>query len=366
MNVRDLCLIIDELAPPALAYPWDKAGLHTGDPDADVTRVLVALTVEPETVAAARRRKAQMIVVHHPLIWDPLISLRRDDPHAALCLALVEAGIACYSAHTSLDVAPGGVSHCLGETLGLKDMRPLFHVAQATQVKLVTFVPPQHVDALRAAVCEAGAGTIGGYTHCTFSTAGMGTFRPGEASRPFSGRKGRLNEEPELRFETVVPAWRLPHVLEALFKVHPYEEPAYDLVPLDNVVPGIGLGMRGTLPSGMPLKTFAARVVARLDCGHVRVIGDAKRKVKRVAVIGGSGGGELHRVPREVDVVVTGDVRYHEGLAARRRGLAVIDAGHEATERPVIPMLAQHLRTRAPGVRVYEYVEPPLFEVSTK
>jgi len=366
MKVRDLCLIIDELAPPALAYPWDKAGLHTGDPDADVTRVLVVLTVAPETVAAAKRRKAQMIVAHHPLIWDPLVSLRRDAPHAALCLALAEADIACYSAHTNLDVAPGGVSHCLGETLGLQEMRPLLRVEQASQVKLVTFVPPQHVDALRAAVCEAGAGTIGGYTHCTFSTSGIGTFRPSEASRPFSGRKGRLNEEPELRFETVVPAWRLPHVLEALFRVHPYEEPACDIVPLENGIPGIGLGMRGTLPSGLPLGEFASHVVARLDCGHARVIGDAKRKVKQVAVIGGSGGGELHRVPPDVEAVVTGDVKYHEGLEAQHRGLAVIDAGHEATERPVIPMLAQHLRTRATGVRVYEYLEPPLFEVRTK
>jgi len=366
MKVRDLCSIVDELAPPALAFSWDKAGLHTGDPDMDVSRVLVALTVEAETVSVARRRRVQMIVAHHPLIWEPLASLRRDDPYAALCLRLAEAGIACYSAHTNLDVAPQGVNYCLGRTLELKGMRPLFDAQHASQVKLVTFLPPAHVDALRAAVCDAGAGRIGEYTQCTFSTPGTGTFQPGEASRPFSGRRGALSKEEELRFETVIPSSRIPQVLEALFKAHPYETPAYDLVPLANPIPGIGLGMRGTLQSGTPLREFALQVAERLDCGSVRVIGEMKRKVKRVAVIGGSGGGELHRVPHDVEVVVTGDVKYHEGLEARRRGLAVIDAGHEATERPVIPLLARDRRTQARGVQVYEYTESPLFEVLAK
>jgi len=292
--------------------------------------------------------------------------LRRDDPYAALCLRLAEAGIACYSAHTNLDVAPQGVNYCLGRTLELKGMRPLFDAQHASQVKLVTFLPPAHVDALRAAVCDAGAGRIGEYTQCTFSTPGTGTFQPGEASRPFSGRRGALSKEEELRFETVIPSSRIPQVLEALFKAHPYETPAYDLVPLANPIPGIGLGMRGTLQSGTPLREFALQVAERLDCGSVRVIGEMKRKVKRVAVIGGSGGGELHRVPHDVEVVVTGDVKYHEGLEARRRGLAVIDAGHEATERPVIPLLARYLRTQARGVQVYEYTESPLFEVLAK
>lgn len=366
MKVRDLCSIVDELAPPALAFSWDKAGLHTGEPDMDVSRVLVALTVEAETVSAAKRRRVQMILAHHPLIWEPLASLRRDDPYAALCLRLAEAGIACYSAHTNLDVAPQGVNYCLGRALDLEEMRPLFDAGHASQVKLVTFLPPAHADALRTAVCDAGAGRIGEYTQCTFSAAGVGTFQPGETSRPFSGRKEALNKEEELRFETVVPSSRIPQVLEALFKAHPYETPAYDLVPLENRIPGIGLGMRGTLGSETSLREFALQVVERLDCGTVRVIGELKRKVRRVGVIGGSGGGELQRVPHDVDVVVTGDVKYHEGLEARRRGLAVIDAGHEATERPVVPMLAEYLRTQAQGVQVYEFTESPLFEVLAK
>ena len=366
MKVRDICAILDQLAPRELAYAWDKTGLQIGDPNAEAGRVLVALTVDAGTLEAARRRKAQMIVAHHPLIWSPLESLRRDDPNAALCLTLAEAGIACYVAHTNLDLVPGGVSHRLAAVLGLCDVQPLFQAPHAEQVKLVTFVPATHLEALRAAVCGAGAGRIGDYTCCTFTTPGTGTFRPGDASDPFSGQKGKLNEEPELRFETLVPKARLGSVLQAMIAAHPYEEPAYDIVMLDNPDPMIGLGARGSLDAGMSLGEFAGHVRSRLRAGHVRVIGSLKRKVRHVAVIGGSGGGDLERLPDDVDVAVTGDVKYHDGLDAKRKGLAVIDAGHEVTERPIVPVLANYLRKQCSGVRVDTYNEPELFKVVTK
>ena len=366
MRVRDVCAVIDELAPPALAYSWDRVGLHTGHPEAEVAGVVVALTVSEESLKLAKRRRAQMIVAHHPLIWEPLTSLRRDDPHAALCLNIAEAGLACYSAHTNLDVIPGGVSYRLADALGLEEVRPLLPVRHAQMVKLVTFVPARHLEAVRAAVCEAGAGHIGDYAYCTFSTPGMGTFRPGELTDPFSGRKGVLNEEPELRFETLVPKARLGEVLRVMVKAHPYEEPAYDIVTLENRDPDVGLGARGRLKPPVSLGEFAKEVRSRLDAQHVRVLGDPARKVKRVGVIGGSGGGQLNEVPRDVDVVVTGDVKYHEGLDAGRGGMAVIDAGHETTERAIVPVLVDYLRKRCKGLRVYACEEPQLFRAITK
>lgn len=366
MTVREICSLLDRIAPPSAAYSWDRAGLHTGEPDLHVESVLVALSVEAETVKEAKRRKAGLIVAHHPLIWEPLSSLRRDDPHAALCLALAEQDIACYAVHTNLDVMPEGVSYWLGKQVGLEEMQPLLPVEHAGQVKLVTFVPQSHVAVLRKAVCGAGAGRIGDYTECSFSVPGSGTFRPGRGSVPFSGSKGVVNEEAELRFEVVVPKVRLGQVVRALFEVHPYETPAYDIVPLENPDPQIGLGKRGRLRTRMALAVFAEEVRNRLRADHVRVVGDVKRKVERVAVIGGSGGGELERIPSDIDVVVTGDVRYHEALDARRRGLAIIDAGHEVTERPIVPVLARYLRKHCKGVRVYTHAEPQLFKIVTK
>jgi dinuclear metal center YbgI/SA1388 family protein len=365
MKVADVIAMMDAWAPPSLAYSWDKAGLATGDPRARVTGVLASLTVTRETLQAARRARANLIVAHHPLIWEPLTTLRRDDPRAALCLDLAAAGLACYSAHTSLDVVPEGVNHVLAKRLGLNHVAPLFRVAQAGQLKLVTFVPETHLAAVRDAVCAAGAGGMGKYSHCTFSAPGTGTFLPGAEAKPFLGKKHKLSEEPERRFETILPQHRLGPVLEALRAAHPYEEIAYDLVKLENDDPAISLGVRGTLAKPETLATFAEHVRKRLGIAHVRFVGDAKRKVQTVAVMGGSGGSSAEEVPDDVDVFVTGDLKYHEALDAAERGLAVIDAGHHGTEKWIVPAIANYLKSKAPKLRVSQYVEPDPFAAIT-
>lgn len=366
MTVQDVCDAVDELAPRGFAYSWDRCGLHTGDPEDDVRCVLVALTVTREAFAAARRARAQMIVAHHPLIWEPLKSLRADNPHSQLCLDIAQAGVACYSAHTNLDVVPGGVNTAIAERLKLKDISPLIPAPQAQQVKLVTFVPATHLARVREAVCNAGAGVIGDYTHCSFSAPGTGTFLPNEKTDPFSGRRFVVNEEAELRFEVLVTKARLPRVLAALDGAHPYEEVAYDIVALENADTSIGLGVKGHLERVVTLGSFARSARAALGARFVRVVGASDRRVHTVGAIGGSGGGEIGNVPQGVDVFVTGDVDYHDALAAQARDLAVIDAGHAVAERWVVPALAKHLKTRLKKVRVVTYVEPDVFRVITE
>ena len=366
MTVREVCEVLERMAPPGLAYAWDRAGLAVGAPSQRVSAVLVALSVTQETLAAANRAKANLIVSHHPVIWEPLRALRTDDPHTALCLELARAGIACFSAHTNLDVVPGGVNTVLAERLGLYGVESLIEVTHATQVKLVTFVPDSHLPAVRDAVCGAGAGVIGEYTHCTFSALGVGTFLPGQKATPFSGTKHRVNEEVERRFEVLVPNARLQEVLRALRHAHPYEEPAYDIVVQDARDPAISLGLRGNLPKAMALDSFAAHVRASLEVSHVRIVGEPRRKVRRVAVLGGAGGSEAAGMPADVDVLVTGDVDYHDALAAQERGLAIIDAGHAGTEKWIVPVLASRLRKSLPKLRVALYRERDLFRVVVK
>lgn len=352
MKVRDICQAVEEFAPPGLAYEGDHHGLCIGHPDWEATRVLVALTVTSEVVRAAIRKHAEMIITHHPLIWEPLPALRLDVPHTRLCVELAQARIACFAAHTNLDVAPGGVNDTLAGKLDLVERRPLFPVQQAGLVKLVTFVPETHLAAVRNAVCRAGAGVIGDYTHCTFSTPGTGTFLPGEAAVPYSGKNQRVNEEPERRFETLVTKSRLSHVLEALLAAHPYEEVAYDVVTLENRDPRVGLGVRGRIPAPMSLRSFAVRVRKVLEVTRVRVVGTPEKAVRNVAVLGGAGGGHVSRVPPDVDVLVTGDVGYHDALNAQQRGLALVDAGHAGTEKCIVPVLARYLKKRLKGLRV--------------
>lgn len=362
ITVNTICQSMDAWAPQSLAYEWDKVGLQIGEPGTPVKRVLACLTITAAAAAKAEQWGADMIVAHHPIVFSALKTLRTDDPHTRLCLRLAARNIACFAAHTNLDVVPGGVNDLLAETLGLQEIVPLIPSPKAGQVKLVTFVPETHLASLREALCQAGAGVIGDYMECTFSSPGTGTFRPGDGTNPFSGSKGNLNEEPELRFETLVAKAILPQVLKALRAAHPYEEPAYDIVPLENRDKRFGLGARGTLGRPMALRDFAESVRADLKLGHVRMVGDPRRKVQHIAVCGGAGGGEIPAIPRDIDVFVTGDLKYHEADAAQERGLALIDAGHDGTERNIATAIARYLKKEIPGLETKAFIEPEIFQ----
>lgn len=104
-----------------------------------------------------------------------------------------------------------------------------------TKYKLIIFVPQSHLENVRIAVCNAGAGHIGKYDNCTFMTPGIGTFRAFKGSKPYRGKLGTLERVGEARLETIVPASKIKKVIAALKKVHPYNEPAYDVVKLENL-----------------------------------------------------------------------------------------------------------------------------------
>lgn len=365
-TVRDVIRVMDEWAPPGLAYEWDRIGLTLGRPDAPVRRVLTALSLTTDAARAAIQAKADLVVSHHPLIWDAIKTLRTDNPAHSALLELAAAKVNCFAAHTNLDVCPDGVNDLLAASLGLQHTRPLFPAKQAKMLKLVSFVPHTHLARVREAVSRAGAGQIGNYTHCSFSAPGTGTFRPGRGAEPYSGERGTVNEEPEARFETLVQKAILGRVLEALFEAHPYEEVAYDLIPVDAPDARIGLGRVGQLKRPLSLQSFARRVRTALNVGHVRITGDPARNITTVAVLGGSGGGQIGDVPLAVDAYVTGDVKYHEAQLALDRGLCVIDAGHHGTERGIVPAMRDRIAAALPSLQVTTYEEPDPFVVLTK
>lgn len=363
VRVADVCAALEDWAPSAWAYEWDRCGLQTGASEWYVRGVLTCLTVTQAVFERARKAKADLIVSHHPLIWEPLTTLCPSDQRVRLGLELAQSRIACFSAHTNLDVVPGGVNDLLADALGLQERGPLHAVKHALQYKLITFVPATHLGKVREALSHAGAGVIGAYTHCSFSAQGTGSFLPGAGARPFSGNRGTLNEEPEHRIEMLVPRARLPRAVEALRQSHPYEEPAYDVVPLENRDPRIGLGLCGVLPKALSLDTFAAHVRDALEVDHVRVTGPKRKRIERVAVMGGAGGSDVGSLPDGTDAFVTGDVRYHDAIEAMSRDIAVIDAGHAGTEKLVVPALARFLRNRFPKMPVTAYLEPGVFRV---
>ncbi|GGI08366.1 Nif3-like dinuclear metal center hexameric protein [Egicoccus halophilus] len=352
-TVGDWLALLHERYPPAEAMRWDAVGLQVGDPAWPVARVLVSLDVTGAVVAEAAREPDTLVVAHHPLLFRPLTALTPATASGRTALAAARVGVAVAAAHTNLDVARdgAGTSDPVVRALGLRDVRPLTtELREADELKLVTFVPPEALDRVLDAVTAAGAGRIGDYERCSFRMRGTGTFRPLPGSDPYSGEGvGRDAAEEEWRLEVVLPRRRAGAVVAALHAAHPYEQAAYDLHPL---LAGaeVGLGRVGVLQETTSLEALAAIVRERLPAPHLRYAGDPDRPVRTVAVVGGAGDGHLGDALRAgADVYVTGDLRHHVTLDALEQGLALIDAGHHATEVAALPAWIERLSTAADG-----------------
>ncbi len=341
----EIIAIMETLAPPELAAEWDNIGLMLGSPAAEVRRILVCLDVNLIVAEEAAARGANLIISHHPLFFHPVKHLCFDEAQGELVRRLVQNNIMVYSAHTNLDSADLGVSYHLAARLELEDIQVLAPTNREKYFKLVTFVPEDHEKVVREALTRAGAGWTGNYSDCTFRVAGTGTFRPLAGTSPYIGQEEKLAEVKEYRLETIFPTARLKEVLQALFKSHPYEEVAYDVYPLANEGPARGIGRIGALPRPVSLEELALQVKETLGAARVNVAGERERKVRKAAVCGGAGS-DVMAVARAggADVLVTGDLKFHEAQAAAAMDLAVIDAGHFATERIIVPALVTYLQ----------------------
>ncbi len=345
---------LEEFAPPRLAAEWDNVGLLLGDRQARVKRVMTCLTVTPESAAEAIEAKAQLIVTHHPILFRPVKRLTTGNPEGRMLLSLIRAGVAVYSPHTAFDNTRGGINDALARRLGLTEVGPLRRGEGPRQCKVVVFVPDKDLSRVSDALFAAGAGRIGEYSECSFRLAGTGTFFGSDASNPTVGRKGRREDVSEWRLEVVCPESSVEAVVAALRKAHYYEEPAYDVYPLRPAASKFGEGRVGRLLAPVPLGEFAKAVKAALGAGMVQTVGDAGKGVGRVAIVCGAGGEFLHDAVRvRADVLLTGEMRFHDYLAAQAQELALVLPGHYATERFGVEELAERLAGQWKDVEVW-------------
>ncbi len=352
IRVRDVLNAIEQIAPPALALPGDPTGLQVGSPELEVERLMVALDADPRTVTRAVYHNCQLLITHHPLIYRPLSAVRYDQPVGSALQQLCAARMAHIAVHTNWDCAPGGINDALAGQLGLEEVRPAGDGAEVQQFKLVTFVPPEHLDAVLDRMAAAGAGEIGLYRRCAFYQAGTGTYEPQAGANPYQGAVGRREHIQEMRLEVLVPSHRLQAVIEAMLQAHPYEEVAYDVYPLHTPQP-YPLGRVGRLPRPMraeELRTYAAE---RLGNPHVRLYGKPGAMVRTLMVVGGSGGDYLPAArAAHADALLTGEVRHHHTWEAWAHDIVLIEAGHRETELPGTRVLAERLRERLPSQQV--------------
>jgi len=343
-KVAEIIDALFALAPSQLAAEGDNIGLQVGDPAAEVRKAIVGIDVTAALIRKARASRAQLAVVHHPLIFSPLSCLSLDSYPSRLVAEALRAHLAIVTMHTNLDFAPGGVNDRLAQVAGLQDVRPLSPWGKGSLLKVVVFVPLQSQARVRQAMAAAGAGEIGKYRECSFRAPGTGTFRPLPGAHPRSGKVGRLEEVREERLEVLVERPRLAGVLEAMKAAHPYEEAAYDVYPLENYFPGAGEGRVGRLTRSISLKTFAGRVKKSLKAGPVQITGEPDCRITKVAVGAGSVRGMVEAARRVgAEALLAGEIPHHERLEAQEEGLAVIEAGHEASERPAVWVLAEWL-----------------------
>ena len=371
-TVADVAAWLEQFAPSHLAESWDNVGLLWGDPAAAAPRVMTCLTVTPATAAEAIREQAALIVSHHPVLFRPANRIRADLAETGHLWSLARAGIAIASPHTAFDNTRDGINDLLCRVLGIKETRALrpsttgrdgavgASSAWASTFKVVIFTPADDREGVISGAFEAGAGIIGAYRECSFSTPGEGTFFGTEATDPTVGQRGRRETVSELRVELVCPADRLSAVLSAIRAHHSYEEPAIDVYPLHDPRPAAvlsapaGAGRLGRFDSPRSLADLASDVGQALASACVQYVGDADRPILRVAVACGAGDDFVKDAARSgADVLLTGEARFHRGLEAEALGVALITAGHYATERIGVEDLARRIAQAFPDLTVW-------------
>ena len=350
MKISDLTSYIQNVAPLSLQEEYDNAGLILGDPSWECTGILCALDVTEEVVEEAIRKKCNCIVAHHPLIFRGLKKITGDTQVERTVIAAIRNNIAVYAAHTNLDNIINGVNGKIADKLGLKNRRVIDHKASVLQ-KLFTFVPAADLDKVRDALFSAGAGNISRYTECSFTHPGMGTFKPGEGTDPYSGVVGVRQNEEEIKLEVILPAYKRNAVLQALFRAHPYEEVAYDLVNMANNHDGTGSGIIGDIDP-VSEEEFLTILNRTFNNGAIRHTPYTGKKVARVAICGGAGSFLISKaLSLGADAYVTGDVKYHEFFGAEARML-LCDIGHYESEQFTTDLFIELLEQKFPTFAV--------------
>ncbi len=332
LKVKDITKYLESIAPLAYQESYDNSGLIYGNLQQEVTSVLASVDVTEDVIDEAIELGCNMVLAHHPIVFSGLKKITGKTYIERTIIKAIKNDVAIYAAHTNLDSVPNGVNGKICEKMGLSDCK-ILHPSSDNLLKLVTFVPLTHAEGIRDSLFQAGAGTIGNYDNCSFNLEGKGTFRANQNTNPFVGRKGEVHTENEVRIETIFPKHLQSKIISTLLNAHPYEEVAFDLYPLANKNPQIGIGMIGNLEKEMSETGFLSLLKKTFHCEiikHTKLLG---KPINKVAVCGGSGSFLLsNAIAAKADVFVTGDFKYHQYFDADGK-IIIADIGHFESEQ---------------------------------
>lgn len=349
-SIQHVIDFLEELAPPQYQESYDNCGLLTGNAAWPVKNILVTLDCTEAIVEEAIEQGCNLVIAHHPIVFGGLKKLNGKNYVERTVIKAIKNDIAIYAIHTNLDNMLHGVNAKICEKIGLNNVR-ILQPKPGGLKKLVVYVPKNYLEQVQQAMFEAGAGNIGNYSECSFYSEGNGTFKGNEFSQAFVGNKNEQHTEPEYKLEVIVPDHQLGKVITGMTAAHPYEEVAYDILPLANSNNQVGSGMIGELPGELEPQQFLAHLRKSMNLNMIRFT-PLERNIKKVAVCGGSGSFLLKAaIAAGADAYVSADFKYHEFFDAENR-IMISDIGHYESEIFTINLLADEITKKMPTFAV--------------
>lgn len=342
MIIQDVINHLEQLAPLTYAEDFDNVGLLVGDKNVKLTGVLVTLDTLEAVVDEAITNSCNLIVSFHPIIFKGLKKITGKNYVERVVLKAIKNDIAIYSMHTALDNAQHGVNHMICEQLKLINQSILIPQSQTIK-KLTTYVPKNEAESLRTALFASGAGSIGNYSNCSFNVNGSGTFNANQNANPVIGEKGKTHTEEEIKITVTFSKHLESVILKTLFKTHPYEEVAYEITTMENKNQNIGMGMIGEFAEPMEQTDFLNHLKTKMHTGFIRHSAFLNKKIKTVAVLGGSGSFAINNAKAAgADAFVTADLKYHDFFIAEN-SILLADIGHYESEQFTKNLLVAYL-----------------------
>jgi dinuclear metal center YbgI/SA1388 family protein len=332
MKIKDVFPVLEELAPLGYAEDFDNVGLLIGNENEIVTGILVCHDALEAVIDEAVQKKCNLIVCFHPILFSGLKKITGKNYVERAVIKAIRNDIAIYALHTALDNHPDGVNSIFCNTLGIENSNILIPKKNFIQ-KLVAFVPNDNVDQVLNALFDAGAGNIGNYEKCSYSSQGVGTFMGNAKSNPVEGKRFEFVQGEETKIEVTFEKHLQGKILKALFENHVYEEVAHEVYDLQNQHQNIGLGRIGMFENALSEQDFMLLVKEKLQCDGIRHSKFLGKPIKKVAVLGGSGSFAIKDAIRSgADAYITSDVKYHQFYEAENE-LLLLDIGHFESER---------------------------------
>lgn len=339
---------LEAFAPRALQESWDNSGLQIAPPPGcdECTGVMLCLDVSEDIIDEAVANGCNLIVSHHPLIFKGLKSLTGRTRPEILTARALRAGVAVYSAHTSLDSTVGGISHAMAARLGAKVRRPL--VPSAMHMERISVIcAREDAEDVRLILLDKiddhilSAPVEGNDLKITTNSDGIPSITPLHTALT--------------RVEADVPAMHSTEVCNALSLFSGHAPLRISVERLADSVNGYGLGVVADFDEAVDMRRLADMIREQFGLSKLRAsrAANANVKVRRIALCGGSGGEFIRdAISSGATAYITGDVRYHD-FCDYGNELAIFDIGHFEGEICAKDIFYGVLSEKFPNFAVY-------------